>query len=208
VEETRSPRYRVLVLRAAVDVLIAADDVPAARASADELAQLTGEGPAPFLRAAAARAAGTGARGAGTPTLAVARLTEALAIWRDLDAPYEIADTRARLGQAALALGDPDGAQLELEAAEDTFERLGARPAAARVAAALNPPAVVRSAGLTGREVEVLRLVATGKTNRAIAGELAISEKTVARHLSNIFRKLDLPSRAAATAYAYQQKLI
>ena len=62
--------------------------------------------------------------------------------------------------------------------------------------------------GLTGREIEVLRLVATGAKNRIIAGRLSISEKTVARHLSNIFTKLDLPSRAAATAYAYKHKLL
>ncbi|HWV92839.1 MAG TPA: LuxR C-terminal-related transcriptional regulator, partial [Vicinamibacterales bacterium] len=101
-----------------------------------------------------------------------------------------------------------EGAQLEFEAAQDTFDRLGAAPDAARVASLVAQPTAPVSGALTGREVEVLRLVATGKTNRAIALDLSISEKTVARHLSNIFTKLDLPSRSAATAYAYEHKLI
>jgi len=105
-------------------------------------------------------------------------------------------------------MGDEDGALLEFEAALETFERLGAAPDATRVAALIAPAPVTSTGPLTGREVEVLRLVATGRTNRAIASELAISEKTVARHLSNIFTKLDLPSRAAATAYAYENKLL
>ena len=107
-----------------------------------------------------------------------------------------------------MQLGDHEGAQLELEAAHECFEKLGAAPAAASVAvltARASPPP---STGLTGRELEVLRLVATGATNRAIAGRLGISEKTVARHLSNIFMKLDLPSRTAAAAFAYENKLI
>jgi DNA-binding CsgD family transcriptional regulator len=101
-----------------------------------------------------------------------------------------------------------DGAQLEFDAALEAFERLGAGPDVRRVsaiAATAEPPS---AAGLTGREIEVLRLIATGVTNRAIAARLGISEKTVARHLSNIFTKLDLPSRSAATAYAYEHKLV
>ena len=97
---------------------------------------------------------------------------------------------------------------MEFDAAQECFDRLGASPDAARVAALLSTSAAPVCGGLTGREVEVLRLVATGKTNRAIASELSISEKTVARHLSNIFTKLDLPSRSAATAYAYEHKLL
>ena len=111
---------------------------------------------------------------------------------------------------------DLDGASLEFDAAQETFERLGAAPEAAHVAAlvaaaassAAAAPVRAGEGGLTGREVEVLRLVATGRTNRAIAADLGISEKTVARHLSNIFIKLDLSSRAAATAYAYENKLV
>jgi DNA-binding NarL/FixJ family response regulator len=97
---------------------------------------------------------------------------------------------------------------MEFEAAEEAFDRLGAAPDAARVAALLTPASPQAFGGLTGREVEVLRLIAAGKTNRTIATELAISEKTVARHVSNIFTKLDLSSRSAATAYAYSHKLL
>jgi DNA-binding NarL/FixJ family response regulator len=105
-------------------------------------------------------------------------------------------------------MGDTEGAQLEFEAAYETFERLGAVPDASRLATLVARRATPAAGPLTGREVEVLRLVATGKTNRAIAGDLSISEKTVARHLTNIFTKLDLPSRAAATAYAYEHRLV
>jgi DNA-binding NarL/FixJ family response regulator len=112
------------------------------------------------------------------------------------------------MGSAYAALGDQEGARMELDAAAEVFERLGARPDADRVAALVATDDVAPSGGLTGREVEVLRQIAAGKTNRAIAAELAISEKTVARHISNIFTKLDLPSRSAATAYAYEHKLV
>ena len=97
---------------------------------------------------------------------------------------------------------------MEFEAAAETFERLGAAPDAAQVSALFVAKPAEAAGALTGREVEVLRLVATGKTNRAIASDLSISEKTVARHVSNIFVKLDLASRSAATAYAYSHKLL
>src|SRR5262249_38156365 len=128
--------------------------------------------------------------------------------WQELDAPYHVARVRMLIGSAYQQLGDREGAQLEFDAAHEMFEALGATPDAARAAALSTPSSPTHSGGLTGREVEVLRLIATGATNRAIAGRLAISEKTVARHVSNIFTKLDLSSRAAATAFAYQQKLV
>jgi len=129
--------------------------------------------------------------------------------WRELAAPYDTARTHVLIGRACRALGDRDGARMELESACRTFKTLGAATdlaATERLGRAL----VTEPAGgaLTTREIEVLRLVAAGKTNRAIADDLAISEKTVARHLSNIFVKLDLPSRAAATAYAFQHQLL
>ena len=147
---------------------------------------------------------------------ALEHLRDACAAWQELDAPYELAQSRVLIGLAYRLLGDNDGAQLELEAAQEIFEKLGAAPAAADVAALTAQAAQQGSqrdslragGGLTGREIEVLRLVATGAKNRTIAGRLRISEKTVARHVSNIFTKLDLSSRAAATAYAYKHKLI
>jgi len=207
-QETKDKRARARLLGAAVEVMLAQPDVPAARTASDELSQIADEFAAPFLQAAGAHAAGSVALADGHPEAALDHLRDAWTIWRGLDVPYEIARVRELVGLAYRALGDLDGAQLEFEAAQETFDRLGAALDSARVAALVAPPVSRTSGGLTGREVEVLRLVAAGKTNRAIAASLDISEKTVARHLSNIFTKLDLPSRSAATAYAYEHKLL
>jgi DNA-binding NarL/FixJ family response regulator len=110
------------------------------------------------------------------------------------------------MGRALAAVGDQDSSRRQLEAARSTFRRLGARPAADEASHLLAPPSL--PAGLTGREVEVLRLVASGRSNAQIASELVLSEKTVARHLSNIFGKLDVGSRTAATAFAYEHRLV
>ena len=109
---------------------------------------------------------------------------------------------------ACRAFGDDEGARLELEAARAVFEQLGAAPDLARIDSLAKGTSPGRPHGLTPRELQVLLLVAAGKTNKAIATELFLSEKTVDRHVSNIFNKLDVPSRAAATAYAYKHKLI
>jgi DNA-binding CsgD family transcriptional regulator len=206
--EVRDPRARARVLGACVAVLIAGRDLDAARGAHEELARLAAEIDAPILHATAAEAMGAVALASSDVDAALPAFRQALAVWLEADAPYEVATLRAQIGLAYRAIGDAEGARLELEAALETFERLGAAPDAARVGALIDEPALPASGPLTGREVEVLRLVATGRTNRAIASALTISEKTVARHLSNIFTKLDLPSRAAATAYAYEHKLI
>jgi DNA-binding CsgD family transcriptional regulator len=207
-QETRAVRSRVHVLRAAVEIMLASHDLTAARSAAEELAGIASGHDALFLRAAAAQASGAVALADGDASAAVGLLRDAWTAWRELDAPYEVAQVRTLLGLAYRRLGDNDGAQMELEAAQEAFDRLGAEPDATRVAALLAPASPPVSGGLTGREVEVLRLIATGKTNRMIATELSISEKTVARHVSNIFTKLDLSSRSAATAYAYSHKLL
>jgi DNA-binding NarL/FixJ family response regulator len=119
--------------------------------------------------------------------------------------PYEAARTQLLIANACLALGDRDSADIERAAASRMFEQLGARPDLDRLKSA---PAAENQARLTRRELQVLRLVATGRTNRAIADELRLSEATVARHLSNIFNKLDVSSRAAATAYAFEHDLM
>ncbi len=206
--ENRSARLRAQVLRASVEIVLAAGDLAAGRSSASELAQLATEIDAPFLHAAAAQARAAVALADGDASGAVAHVRHAWSIWRAIDAPYEIARVRALLGRAYRQLGDEDGAQMEFEAAAEIFERLGAAPDAVRVSALCVAKPAEAAGPLTGREVEVLRLVATGKTNRAIAADLSISEKTVARHVSNIFIKLDLASRSAATAYAYSHKLL
>jgi DNA-binding NarL/FixJ family response regulator len=129
-------------------------------------------------------------------------------MWQQLDAPYEAARARVVVALACRALGDEDAARMELDAARQVFERLSAGPDLARVEALTGATRSRAGHGLTAREVEVLRLVATGRTNRAIAAELFLSEKTVARHLSNIFTKLGVSSRSAATAYAYRHDLV
>jgi len=206
--EIRDPRARSRALGACVEVLVACRDLEGARTACAELAAAAREIGAPVLQAQAAIAAGRVALAAGDAAGALPLFGEALATWQTLAAPYETARVRVLVGLASRALGDEDGARLELDAALDGFERLGAVPDARSVAAMIAACAAPATGPLTGREVEVLRLVASGRTNRAIASELAISEKTVARHLSNIFTKLDLPSRAAATAYAYEHKLV
>ena len=207
-QEIRGLRMRAQILCASVEIMLTGHDLPAARGAAEELVRITSQLDAPFLRASSAQASGAVALGAGDVTAAVELLRDAWTVWQELDAPYEVARVRALMGLAYRQLGDDDGAQLEFEAAGEMFDRLGAAPDAARVAALLTPVSPQSSGPLTGRELEVLRLIATGKTNRAIAAELFISEKTVARHVSNIFTKLDLPSRSAATAYAYNHKLV
>jgi len=207
-QEKRGPAVRADVLRAAVEILLAAHDVAAARNAAEELSHMALAIDAPLLHASSAAASAAVALAEGNASLAMPLLRHACAIWREVEAPYEIARVRELTGAAYHSLGDEEGAQLEFEAAADAFERLGARPDAERLASLLATRAPEARGPLTGREVEVLRLIAAGKTNRAIAAELSISEKTVARHVSNILTKLDLPSRSAATAYAYSRNLV
>jgi len=204
-------RHRSTTLAAAVDILLASRDVPAARRSADELLSIATLVDTPYVRAMSTAALGAVLLAEDNPRSALAALREAWTIWRDLDAPYEAARVNVSIGLACRALGDADSAQLEFEAARAVFQQLGALPDLTRVDQLMSstmPSPAAAAGGLTSREVEVLRLIASGKTNRAIADDLGISEKTVARHISNIFTKLDLSSRAAATAYAFQHKLV
>ncbi|HEV3364828.1 MAG TPA: response regulator transcription factor [Acidimicrobiia bacterium] len=199
---------RAAILAAAVEVLLAADDIAAARSASEELAQIAVAVDVPLLQAMAGYAAGAVHLAEGAPQAALARLRPACKEWRELAMPYDAARSRVLIGLACRALGDDDNAELELDAARGTFERIGAQPDLARVVK-LTERAEQRSpAALTSRECEVLRLVATGRTNRQIAAELVVSEHTVARHLQNIFTKLGLSSRAAATAYAYEHGLV
>jgi DNA-binding NarL/FixJ family response regulator len=135
-------------------------------------------------------------------------LRPAWRLWNELEVPYEQARTRVQLALTCRALGDEDGATMELDAARSGFQALGAVPDLARVVKLSHPEGSEPATGLTPREVEVLRLLATGKTNRAIASALVVSEKTVATHVGHIFTKLGLESRSAATAYAYENRLV
>lgn len=206
-DEAQDPASRAKLLPAFVEVALAAGDVPAARSAADELASIAEGLDAPMLRALGAHATGSVLLAEGDPRAAIAILRTASAGWQDLGARYEAARVRFLIALACREIGDADTADLELEAARATFEQLGAAPALAQVAALLSPASRVEG-GLTAREIEVLRLIASGKTNRAIANVLVLSEKTVARHVSNIFTKLGISSRASATAYAYEHGLV
>jgi DNA-binding CsgD family transcriptional regulator len=198
---------RSSLLGAHVEIALAGNNVQAARTAADELAGIAAEFGAPLLDALAEHAHGAALLAEGDAAAALEPLRRACTRLQELDAPYDVARVRVHIGLAYRALGDFDTAEMELDAARAVFERLGAAPDLARVDELTGSSASETAAGLTPREVEVLRLVATGKTNRAIAAELFLSEKTVARHVSNIFTKLGVSSRSAATAYAYQHDL-
>lgn len=142
------------------------------------------------------------------PTSSPGSLRRAWQVWRELEAPYEAAQVRVRIGLGCRARGDAEAAALELDSARRVFTQLGAAPDLARLDALAPAEADPPTHGLTARELQVLRLVATGSTNHAIAAELVLAEKTVDRHVSNILGKLGVSSRAAATAYAYQHRLV
>ena len=197
---------RCRLLPAFVEIMLAASDTSAARSGSDELTQLAEALDAPLLHAAAAQAQGALGLTDHDPRKALESLRRAWGLWQDVEAPYAAARVRILIGLACRALGDEDAAEMEFDAARWVFEQLSAMPDVTHARSLSRR--LVRSAGrLTEREIEVLRLIAAGGTNRAIAGALHISEKTVARHVSNIFTKLGLSSRSAATAYAYEHGL-
>jgi DNA-binding CsgD family transcriptional regulator len=196
---------RSRLLPAAVEVLLATGEVTQARTVAEELAAVAEAFGCTALRAMAAYARGTALLAGGEAALALPELRRAVAGWQSLDAPYEVARARLQLGVALRALADEQSATGEIAAARAVFERLGAVVAEREAARLLGTP---NPAGLTDREVEVLRLVARGSSNPEIAATLVLSEKTVARHLSNIFTKIDVGSRTAAAAFAFDTGLV
>jgi ATP/maltotriose-dependent transcriptional regulator MalT len=210
--EVTAPLRRASVLPAYVEIMIATGSTDLARAASVELEEIADLYGREVLFAGAARAQGAVALAEGRATEALGHLRAALEIWTELGAPYEIARVRVLVGLACRALGDEDGARLEMEAARAAFESLGATRDGAQVANLLaahaDAAARAESHGLTGRELQVLAQVAAGKSNRQIAKELFISEHTVARHVQNIFAKLAVSSRSAATAYAFEHKLV
>lgn len=208
VQEQQDPGGRSRILAAYVEIMLAVGDLEAAHDAAEELATIAEDFSSLYLRATARYARGAVLLAEGDATASCVALQEALAAWQQLDAPYEVARAQLLLAKACERLGDRDTASMELSAARRAFEQLAAAPALAQVKALRRPVTRQRAGGLTSRETEVLALVATGRTNRQIADELVISEKTVARHVSNIFTKLSISSRAAATAYAYDHDLV
>ena len=202
--ETADGLARARLLPAYVEIMLAIGDLEAAGRAGGELQQLARDYASPMLDAMAAQARGSVELAAGDVHAALAALRRALKAWRALDAPYEAARVQVLVARACRALGDVDSAALELDAAHAALVALGAAPALARVDAAEALPAH----GLTQRELQVLRLVAAGSSNREIGSLLVISEHTVARHLQNIFAKLGVSSRTAAGAFAFEHNLL
>jgi DNA-binding CsgD family transcriptional regulator len=208
VDEASVRVAKARVLAPFVEIMLVARDLGAAAAAAHELAQIAGDLGAPLLRAASEHATGAVLLGRGDASAALVVLRRAWAAWRELEAPYEAARVSVLIGLACRELGDPHAAAVELDTARAVFRQLGAAPDLARVEA-LSPTARPKALmGLTAREVEVLALVATGKTNREVAAALVISEHTVARHVQNILAKLGVSSRTAAGAFAFEHGLV
>jgi DNA-binding CsgD family transcriptional regulator len=203
-DEAQDRAVRSRMLAAYVEIVLAASDVQAARIAADELAEIAADFDAAFLHAVAAHWRGAVLLAEGDARAALVVLRRARTAWQELEAPYEAARVRVLAGLACRELGDGDTAEMELDAARRVFQELGAAPDLARLARVSRTAEVEAAGGLTTREVQVLALVAAGNSNRAIAAELFLSEKTVERHLSNIFTKLGVGSRTAAAAYAFE----
>lgn len=208
IEEVRDLGHRTQVLDAYVEIVLAAEDIVAARAGAEELQQIANRFNAPVVHAMSARATGAVLLAEHDTRAGLTELRRSWNLWCEVDAPYETARTRVMIACACNELDDCDAAKLEVELAREVFERLGAAPDLAHIGQLMLDKAESPTTVLTKREVEIVRLIATGKTNRAIAVKLGISEKTVARHISNIFNKLNISSRSAATAFAYQHELV
>ena len=202
------PLQKISLLHPYVEILIGARAFDEAETACAELEELAGLFGTAVLLASASHARGLCLLARGRHAEAMNALSKAFSAWRELNAPFLSARVRVQLARACTALGDHDTARLEQQAARAIFETLGARPALAELPDADVAAGADARHGLTARELEVLNLVATGKTNKLIARELDLSEKTVDRHVSNIFSKLDLASRSAATAYAYQHGLL
>ncbi len=199
------PLGRAPLCAAQVEIALAARDLAAAGAASDELTGIAATFGSSGLDAAALRARGAVVLAEGHAAEALPTLLAALRAWQDLGALHDGAAVRLLLAHAYALLGDADSAGRELDAAAETFEGLGAMPDIRQIARLRKATGL--PGGLTDREAEVLRLVASGRTNREVATGLLISEKTVARHLSNIFTKLDVSSRTEAAAYAFEHGL-
>jgi DNA-binding CsgD family transcriptional regulator len=199
---------RMGLLPAYVEIMLAAGDVEEARSACRELENLAQSFDTEVPNAIAAQARGAVDLAEGDAQAAIGPLRRAFAVWQRIEAPYAAARVRVLIGLACHTLSDEDGAGLEIDAARSVFQRLGAMPDLARIDSLMKANRSGHANRLTPRELQVLRLVSAGKTNATIAAELFLSERTVERHLSNIFTKLDLSTRTAAAAWAYGHGLI
>jgi ATP/maltotriose-dependent transcriptional regulator MalT len=199
---------RSRLLPAAAEIMLATGDTGAARSAADELAEVAARYDGTMLRPIVEQVRGAVELAEGDPATALVSVRHAWRVWQELDAPYHSARARVLVAEACRALGDEETAALELEAAGAVFAQLGATPDTELVSSLSRRDGTRDAYGLTGRELEVLRLVAAGKSNREIATALVVSEHTVARHVQNIFAKLRVSSRVAATAFAFEHALV
>jgi DNA-binding NarL/FixJ family response regulator len=206
--ETTDPLDRARFLPAYVEIMLAVAEHDRAVGAAGELHDIAAHARSDALTALAAQASGAVLLTQGDASSAVPPLRRALRLWLELDATYDAARVRALIGLACQELGDGDGASLHFDAARDIFSQCGALPDLARLDGITNKSPAGTAGGLTARELEVLRLVAAGSTNREIASRLYLSEHTVARHLQNIFVKIGVSSRTAAGAYAFEHDLV
>ena len=206
--EIEEPPRRAGLLPAYVEIMLAVDDGDAARRGCAELEAFARDHESAMLDTLAAQARGSFELAAGDAGAALGSLRRASEGWQDLDAPYELARARELHGLACREAGDLDAAGLELEAARDAFDRLGAASDLSRVTTLAEIAGAGAPHGLTGRELEVLRHLAAGETNKDIAAALVLSVRTVDRHVSNIYAKLGVSSRAAATAFAHEHELV
>lgn len=214
-KSANDPFSRTRFLPAYVEILLVTGSLDEARAASIELKQTAATFNTEVLAAIALHACAAVSLVEGNSQEVLDPARRSFRIWQQLGAPYLAARLRVLLARACLALEDTESAQMELECAREVFERLGASPDIAVVTALekasgrpARSPAHCEEHGLTGRELQVLRLVAKGCTNKVIARELSLSEKTVDRHVSNIFSKIEVSSRAAATAFAYERQLL
>ncbi len=207
-DEHSDPLARSNILPAYVEIMIEVDDPQAAEKAAGELGDIAYDIGSPYLEAIAARARGEVDLATAKPGGALKKLRHSWSKLKQLEAAYESAVTQVLIGKACRKLGDDDSAEMEFEAALKVFQQLGAAPDLERVESLMHRFTGPSQHGLTPRELEVLRILATGKTNKAIGEELYISERTVDRHVSNILAKLNVNSRSAATAYAFKHELI
>jgi ATP/maltotriose-dependent transcriptional regulator MalT len=206
--ETTEPLPRAGLLPAYAEIMLAVGDVEEARSACRELTEIAAASERPMLGAIAAHIQGAVELAEGDARAALVSLRHAWQVWQKLEAPYQAARARVLVGLACRALGDEDSAALELDAARGAFDQLGAAPDLARVDALTAGAVPTDSHGLSPRELEVLRLVAAGKSNKEIAAALVVSEHTVARHVQNIFTKLRVSSRTAAAAFAFEHELV
>jgi DNA-binding CsgD family transcriptional regulator len=208
VAETQDPLTQAKLLPAAIEIHLAVGDVSSAREACSRLDEIAASFVTEVLGALAAHGRGRIHLAEGDAQAALGPLRRAFWVWQKIGAPYPAARVRVDLARACEALGDREGARMELDAARVVFQELGADPDVAAMGAVTGATSVKPAHGLTQRELQVLRFVAAGKPNKLIARELFLSEKTIDRHLSNIFVKLNVGSRTAATAWAYQHDLV